>query len=116
MLQFKGEVKMTKVIEYNKLVRDNIPNIINETGNEYIIHIADEDEYKGKLLDKLKEETIEFLENPCEEEIADILEVIDGLINHYKFSIINIQDIKYKKSKVRGKFEKKIILERVINP
>ena len=41
---------------YNKLVRDNIPNIIKSNGEIPIIRILDNDEYKKELENKLYEE------------------------------------------------------------
>lgn len=104
---------MKKEIIYNKLVRDLIPDIIRDSGKSYEIHIAEEKEYISKLLSKLNEETLEFLENPCEEEIADILEVIDAIIKYYNFSSEKINKIKIEKGNSRGKFNKRIILEKV---
>ena len=67
---------------YNKLVRDNIPNIIKEKGEEPITRILSDEEYKKELEKKLNEEYQEVLEaNGSErvEELADILEVIKAL-------------------------------------
>ena len=42
--------------EYNKLVRDNIPQIIENNGSKPIIRILNEEEYKIELEKKLYEE------------------------------------------------------------
>ena len=39
-----------------KLVRDNIPDIINSTGKECKFHYAGEEEFKTYLFEKLREE------------------------------------------------------------
>lgn len=106
---------MGKEIIYNKLVRDLIPEVINKSNKSFKVHIADDKEYKEELLKKLSEETSEFIESPCEEEIADILEVIDGLISYYGFSKESIMKKKASKAKIRGKFNERIILESVID-
>lgn len=98
-------------MKYNKLVRDKIPEIIEKKWKKAIIHIADDNEYSKALINKLLEEVNEFIDNPCEEELADIFEVIDWIIENKNFSIKNIKIIKKLKSKERWKFKKRIILE-----
>ena len=98
---------------YNKLVRDRIPEVIESSGKKYISHIASEVEYKEELLKKVYEELEEFKENPCAEEMADIFEVLDGLINSYGLDIDEVFIEKEKKAKDRGAFEKRIVLESV---
>jgi predicted house-cleaning noncanonical NTP pyrophosphatase (MazG superfamily) len=85
---------MKKEIIYNKLIRDNIPRIIEKAGHEYIIRIADDAEYINKLIEKVSEELKEFTENPCEEEMANIFEVLDSLIKVYKLDKNEINKVK----------------------
>lgn len=103
-----------KEIVYNKLVRDKILEVIEKTGKIAEFHIADEKEFEGFLIKKLSEEVVEFTETPCAEEIADILEVIDSLINVLGYSKEEILKIKEEKKESRGGFEKAIVLEKVI--
>lgn len=91
-----------------------IPEIIKKEGKRCKVHTATEEEYEKKLLLKLHEETQEFTDEPCEEELADILEVIDGIIKYYNFSFKKINMIKSKKSASRGSFDKRIVLEKVL--
>lgn len=67
------------MIVYNKLVRDKIPEIIKEKNQECSRHVANENEYRTSLQDKLTEEVKEFLTEPNEKELADILEVINAI-------------------------------------
>lgn len=97
-----------KEVVYNKLVRDKILEIIEKTGKKAEFHIADDKEFEGYLIKKLGEEVIEFTEMPCAEEIADILEVIDSLINLLGYSKDDIFKIKEEKKEARGGFEKKL--------
>jgi hypothetical protein len=106
---------MVKEVVYNKLVRDNIPNIIINDSREPITHIAVGDEYPKHLFSKLFEEIEEFKEEPCEEELADMREVIKALIEYYDFSEEKIEEIRLKKKKERGAFYKKIILDKILN-
>ena len=64
---------------YNKLVRDNIPDIIRKNGEIPCISILDDDKYLDELKTKLIEETNEFIESEELMELADILEVVEYL-------------------------------------
>lgn len=97
-------------MKYQKLVRDNIPNIIRARGDAPIFHEATDDEYWAKLKEKLLEEAVEFQVNENEDEIADIYEVIDAIIAYKKFDRSTIMEIRRTKVEKRGGFQKKIIL------
>ena len=47
---------------YNKLVRDNVPDIIREQGGTPVIRTLGDEEYVQCLENKLREEVGEFLE------------------------------------------------------
>jgi predicted house-cleaning noncanonical NTP pyrophosphatase (MazG superfamily) len=96
---------------YDKLVRDRIPEIIKERGRSCKFRIADSKEYRQKLMEKLQEETSEFIETPCVEELADIQEVIDALLLEYKWTGLKATT-QFKKI-TRGAFKERIILEEV---
>ena len=103
---------------YNKLVRDKIPEIIENDGEKPILRVLNDNEYKKELEKKLKEEYEEFLiaEKKSErlEELADMLEVIRTLAlleDEDIQSVINIMD---KKREKRGGFTKKLFLEKTI--
>lgn len=98
---------------HNKLVRDNILDIMQSLGKDYTYHIADDSEYRNSLLTKLTEEMEEFKRTPNEEEAADILEVIYTLFQVYDLNLDNIEKIRQDKNKQRGSFTRKIILEKV---
>ncbi len=100
-------------MRYNKLVRDKIPEIIKEKGKIPLTHIADDEEYWGKLKEKLSEEVGEFLEDPNEEEFSDILEVLEAIREHQNFSEEQIAEIRKIKAEKRGTFKRKIILDEV---
>ncbi len=93
------------------MVRDKIPEYIKSKGENPVFHIADEKEYWEKLKEKLQEEIKEFLESESIGEMADILEVIDAVIDYKKFKREEIEIIKNQKTKERGKFKDKIILD-----
>ena len=72
---------------YNKLVRDRIPEIIEESGKKCSMRILNEDEYLTALEQKLNEEVAEYQTDKNIEEMADILEV-DNYNKCKRFAII----------------------------
>ena len=99
---------------YNKLVRDNIPNILQEKGKGYVGKTAEnKEEFLVKLKEKLQEEVSEFLENPSAEEIADIQEVLDALAFSVGSDAAKVANIKEEKAASRGRFYTGYILEMV---
>ena len=100
---------------YNKLVRDNIPNIIRENG-EYARcrrKISDE-EYERLLNDKLKEELKEVInaitKEEITEELADLLEVILSKAKNNNISFDEIERIRRIKKDKKGGFDKRVLL------
>ena len=98
-------------MKYNKLVRDNIPDYIRKKGGAPKVHIAGEKEYWEKLKEKLIEEAGEFKDTESKEEFADLLEVIDAIVEYKEFDQQDIVKIREEKAKERGKFKKRIILD-----
>ena len=60
--------------QYHKLIRDNIPNIIESKGGKAEIRILSDEEYPIYLEAKLDEEVGEYHRDKTAEELADILE------------------------------------------
>lgn len=101
------------IIPYNKLVRDNIPDICIKNNQIPKYRVLDHAEYKKALCEKLKEETREYLACGETEELADILEVVEALAVTQGVSFDELNSIKDEKAKKNGKFEKRYFLERV---
>ena len=98
-------------MKYDKLVRDKIPEIIEQKGGTYKIRLAGGEEYWSKLKVKLTEEVAEFLESENHEEIADILEVLQAAADHKGIEWHAVLATQKKKADERGGFKKRIILE-----
>lgn len=94
---------------YNKLVRDRIPEILDEKGVLYEKHVASPEEYKAELVKKLTEETREFSDDPSPEELADVLEVIEALRKLPEYA--DVEEVRKKKADDRGAFNQRIILK-----
>ena len=102
---------------YNKLVRDNIPEIITAKGETPVTSILDDGKYKEELEKKLLEEYNEVIEATSSdriEELADMIEVIKALALIEGSSLENVIEIANQKKEKRGGFSKKIFLEKVI--
>jgi len=105
---------VTEEFLYDKLIRDKIPEIIENAGKAYEIHQADEQEYIEKLLLKVEEELAEFKEEPSIAEMADLFEVMSAIIDYYDFDREEIKEYQENKRKDRGGFKKQLILDKVI--
>ena len=98
-------------MEYNKLVRDRIPEYIMSKGGIPVTHIADEKEYYEKLLEKMIEEFEEFKEDENLEKYVDMLEVLEAIRDFKGFKQEDIDAFRKKKEEERGIFKKRIILD-----
>lgn len=102
---------------YNKLVRDNIPDIIKSRGGEPITRILDDTEYRSELEKKLLEEANEVINASGDdriEELADLLEVMYALMDLENKSLEDVQVVRENKALKRGAFTKRLYLENVI--
>ena len=104
---------------YNKLVRDNIPDIILSNGETPITRILSSVEYKQELEKKLYEEYQEVLNttntNDRIEELADMLEIIISLAKLENKSLDDVIEVAKTKREKRGGFEERIYLEKVMD-
>lgn len=102
---------------YNKLVRDQIPMIIEANGETPITRVLSDQEYKIELEKKLNEEYQEVLQASGKdrvEELADMIEVIKYLAQLENATLEDVIAVAQEKSSKRGAFNDKIFLEKVI--
>ena len=96
---------------HNKLVRNKIPEIIEEKGTKCNYHIANDEEFLGRLYEKIQEELGEFKREPNIEEYIDIIEVLETLANFHGIDLKPMRLKKRMKREHRGGFDKRIVLD-----
>ena len=97
-----------------KLVRDRIPEIIKESGKSCKCReIKNISEFQEMLFEKMQEEMIEFFENPCIEEAADMYEVLKTITWLHRIGMEEAVEAAKQKSIDRGGFHAGIILEEI---
>lgn len=94
-----------------KIVRDRIPEIIMNSGKNPIIEIVSIDAAINGLEQKLNEELNEYLEDHSLEEMADLLEVMHGILHLKGISWEELESVRLKKREERGGFEQRILLK-----
>ena len=100
-------------IIHNKLVRDRIPEIIEQSGKTCAIRILPEHEYLAALDAKLQEELNEYQQDKSMEELADLLQVMMAVAEARGYDFAQVEAIRQEKAKKRGGFRDRIFLESV---
>jgi len=107
---------------YNKLVRDNIPKIIEAEERKFAARQvpksggSPDDEFIGLLFEKLDEEVAELkavrYEDPIEiaKELADVHEVIEALIESLPMTTHDYNYIRYLKAHEKGVYQHRQVL------
>lgn len=105
------------MITYNKLVRDNIPQIIKDSGKKCSVRILNDEEYVKALKEKIVEEAKELLEAKTSEdvieELADLYEVVEALLIEGKIDLLAIKKKRIQKNMEKGAFDERVFLEYV---
>ena len=96
--------------DYNKAIRDKIPEIIKESGKNCNVKKLTDSEFLVQLEKKLVEELSEYQESKNVEELADILEVIYRISELKGITSNELDSIKNEKVKKRGKFDDNLFL------
>ena len=99
--------------EYNKLVRDRFPEIIQVSGKRCRVETMSEPEYRQALLAKLVEEAQEAWVAAPENlltELADLQEVIVSVLAAWHISPEKVQQIQDQRRAERGGFEQRLKL------
>lgn len=103
--------------EYNKLVRDRIPEILQSKGLAAKIALANPADVEVLLLSKMQEELKEYVGADTSEhrleELADILEIIHALSRRIGSDPKTLETIRAEKTEERGSFDEGYILESI---
>jgi predicted house-cleaning noncanonical NTP pyrophosphatase (MazG superfamily) len=109
-----------EAVSFNKLVRDNIPERIQNSGELVTTKTLTGGDLVRALREKLVEEAIEVLDatnhDSVVEELADLSEVVDGLKAALVISDDEIEQIKIEKRAKAGGFEQGLVLVETSNP
>ena len=100
-------------MQYNRLVRDRIPEIIEASGKTCVTEILPDDDYIRALDAKLNEELAEYQQSKSLEELADLLEVMEAVVKARGHSWEDLTCIRQEKRAQRGAFYRKIFLKEV---
>lgn len=98
---------------YNKLVRDLIPEIIENDHKTCVTRTLNDEEYLKCLKSKLLEECHEVIDAEGEDIKKEIADVLEALENTLHIDHQEVLSIKQKKAHSNGAFDKKIYLEYV---
>lgn len=93
-----------------KLVRDRIPELIEEAGGRPAVRTADQSEHRAFLKAKLYEEAGEYAASGDPEELADLLEVVRALARTHALDPAELDRIRAAKAVERGGFDKRLVL------
>jgi len=100
--------------DYNKLVRDLIPELIHEQGEVATVYRPTSTELGGYLRTKLVEESLEVLEATSQDELtselADAQEVLDGLRRAAGITRDDLRARSREKRSRRGAFDVPVVL------
>ncbi|MBF0235082.1 MAG: restriction endonuclease subunit R, partial [Desulfamplus sp.] len=112
----------TQPIIYNKLIRDNIPQIIEKAGKTPIIRPLSGNELKDALGQKILEESFELFnewqrdnKESILKEAADVLEILLAALKFKGFTLNDLISKQKERAQKRGSFQKHLFLEQV-NP
>ena len=103
-----------KKIYYNKLIRDRIPDRIENSGGIGSYRILNSKEFEKRLIQKVEEEASGLIsaesKQELTDELADVIEVVEEIKRIKKISGKQITVARQKNMKRKGGFKKRIFL------
>jgi len=102
---------------YNKLVRDRIPQIIEDSGAVPVTEVLGEEAYGRALFDKFFEEAEEYRTAESDDkiinELVDLYEVLLATAAYRGLTPAAFEQRRLAKHQARGGFEQRIMLKEV---
>lgn len=95
----------------NKIVRNNIPNILEELGKKFDIELLESDKGLEFLYLSLISTIYDSFENKSLDNISEAIELLLTIAKDYGYTEQNIIDQRNKINKEKGDFSKKILLK-----
>jgi predicted house-cleaning noncanonical NTP pyrophosphatase (MazG superfamily) len=101
-------------IYYNKLVWDNVPDLIREKGKDCEVRTLTDDEFEVELLKKVEEEASALPETTSRQElideVADVVTCIEYIKSIKDITELELADALERHARRKGRFEKKTYL------
>jgi predicted house-cleaning noncanonical NTP pyrophosphatase (MazG superfamily) len=105
---------MSERIYYNKLVWDNVPDLIREKGKECEVRTLEDDEFELEILKKVEEEASALPETASRQElideIADVVTCVEYIKSIKNITELELADALERHARKKGRFEKKQFL------
>jgi predicted house-cleaning noncanonical NTP pyrophosphatase (MazG superfamily) len=101
---------------YGKLVRDRIPELIEQAGKSATWRELGADEFRLALRAKVLEEATELVDAADDallSELADLAEVIEAVLCAYNLTRDELETARQRKNDERGVFTRRLFLESV---
>jgi predicted house-cleaning noncanonical NTP pyrophosphatase (MazG superfamily) len=105
---------MSERIYYNKLVWDNVPNLIKEKGKDFEVRTLDTEEFEIELLKKVEEEASALPETASRQELIDELADVVTCVEYIKevkgITELELADALERHARRKGRFENRTYL------
>ncbi|WP_210365793.1 nucleoside triphosphate pyrophosphohydrolase [Bacillus sp. REN3] len=102
--------------EYNKLVRDYFPELMNQKGRKVETEVLDNQKYSEKLMEKFDEEVAKFKSAGTDRllsEIVDLLEVVYAIADSRGITESEVEFMRQLKKNRNGGFRKRLMLKSI---
>jgi predicted house-cleaning noncanonical NTP pyrophosphatase (MazG superfamily) len=101
--------------EYDKIIRDLVPQVMDEANIGYEIETVDDATALEYLYKKLLEETDELLHDKTIEEVIDVIEVAFAIAEKYGYDFRMILYLREAKRREKGGFKQNIVLKKTFD-